>query len=138
MDTGERPHDDGKRLRQHDLPLHCEIAEAEGLRCLDLTARNRLQSAADDLRLVGRSEAGDADHRAEDLWQIDAALQQQGQHDRDEEEDDHHRQGADPFDVDRAEGTNRRQLAAPAERQEHSDGERQRQRRDDQHRGDGQ
>ena len=125
----ERVHDpwnrDLERLRQDHQAQRLPVAQTNRLRRLELAVRNRLQTAPDHLRHVGRGERGDHHHHADELIERQARRQEQLQ------EDDRHEQQRDQrhpaHHLDEADGdkTDHRQFRTPAERQQDADRERQ-------------
>ena len=109
----------GRMIRPCLLP----VGQAERIGGLILPARHRLQAAADDFGKIGAREQDDGDLRAQQLVDVDAVGHEQRKHHARHEQQADQRHAADQLDIEHAERTDRRQLRAPAERDEDSERE---------------
>ena len=94
------------------------VAQAKAVGRLVLPLRDRLQTAADDFRQIGRREQDQADLGAQQLVDGDAGRQEQREHDRCHEQHRDQRHAADQLDIGHAQRLDDRQVGPPAQRQQ--------------------
>ncbi len=116
--------DDRQRLRQHDLPHHLRIAQAERLRRFELAARDGVQSAAHHFRHVGGCKQRHADQRPRQSVRRELLRHKERQHGVRHEQDRDQRHAAHELDEADGRGAHGRQSRAAPQREQHAAGQR--------------